>query len=179
MKLHEVLGSQNQVFTQAAKVRADLLTTFEKKRHLFGEAIVTFKPDGEGAQAVTESQSMLQSTVAKELNWLAETLAKAYDSEATIDQANTLAKADIVLDGGTVLVKDVPATQLLQLDKRLGELLQLLSSVPTLDPAKGFQPDTSRGNGVYQARLVRKRRTKKEQVPLTLIAPTKEHHRRN
>lgn len=39
-KLHEVLGSQSQVFTQAEKCRTDLANTFEKKRHLFGEKLV-------------------------------------------------------------------------------------------------------------------------------------------
>ncbi len=175
-KLHEFLGSQNQVFTQATKCRTDLATTFEKKRHLFGESLVQYTPDGEGAAPVTESQSALQSTVGSELKWLAPILAKAYDSEATIDEGNTLARADVLRDDGTVLLPHVPSTQLMQLDKRLAELQQFVTGIPTLDPAKAFTVDTARGGGdVYQARTVRSRRTKKLQVPLVLLQPTKEH----
>lgn len=174
-KLHEWLGSQTQVFTQAEKCRTDLANTFEKKRHLFGESLVQFTADAEGAQPITESQSTLQSTVPDELRWVSEFLAKAYDSEATIDEGNTKARADVVLDDGRVLLTACPATQLLQLDKRLGELHQFVQGLPTLDPAKGFQPDPDRGKYVYQAREVRKRRTKKEQVPLVLLAPTDKH----
>lgn len=174
-KLHELLGSQSQVFTQAEKCRTDLANTFEKKRHLFNEKHVQFAPDAEGAQPVTEEQSTLQSTVQSELRWITDMLTKAYDSEATIDEGNTKARADVLLDNGTPLLLQIPATQLMQLDKRLGELHQFVQGIPTLDPAKGFAKDPDRGEGVYIAREVRKRRTKKEQVPLVLIAPTKEH----
>jgi len=174
-KLHEFLGSQTQVHTQADKCRTDLANTFEKKRHLFGESLVQYTPDGEGAKTTTESQSTLQSTVAQELNWLTEILSKAYDSGATIDEGNMTARADVTLDNGDVLLPRVPATQLLALDKRLAELHQFVQGIPTLDPAKGFKLDADRGRGIYQAREVRKRRTKKDQVPIVLLAPTAEH----
>lgn len=174
-KLHEILGSQKQVFNQGEKVRSDLLNTFAKQRHLFSETLVKFTPNAENAPTVIESQSKLQSSVAEELRWVSETLAKVYDSEATIDEANTKARADVTLPDGTVLLVQVPATQLLQLDKRLSELLALLQMVPTLDPAKGFSPDANAGFGVFQARIVRKSRTKKEQVPLVLYPATDKH----
>lgn len=174
-KLHEVLGSQSQLHTQADKLRQDLVVAFEKKRHLFEEKLTTFSEDAEGAPSVIENQSTLQTTVGQELTWISEILGKALDSEATIDEANTQARANVTLDDGTVLLENVPATQLLQLDKRLGELQALVAHIPTLDPAKGFTLDGNRGIGVYQARPETKRRTRKEQVPLVLLAPTDKH----
>lgn len=174
-KLHEFLGSQSQTFTQAEKCRTDMNTTFEKKRHLFGETLVQYTADGEGVNPVTESQSTLQSTVGAELKWLADLLSKAWDSEATIDEGNTKARGDVLLDNGDPLLTGLPATQLLQLDKRLGGLQQMVAGIPTLDPAKGFKPDTDRGAGIYKARETRKRRTRKEQVAIQLTATTKEH----
>ena len=109
-KLHEFLGSQSQVFTQAEKCRTDLANTLEKKRHHFGEKLVTYQADAEGAAKTVEAQSSLQTTVAQELRWLGEILAKAYDSEATIDQGNTVARGDVTLDNGDVLLAGVPAT---------------------------------------------------------------------
>jgi hypothetical protein len=174
-KLHEFLGAQKQVFGQAEKVRTDLLATFDKRKHLFGEGLKQFQPDGEDKKPVIEAQSTLQTTIPQELRWMQPIIAKALDSEATIDQGNTVAKADVVLDDDSVLLRDVPATQLLQLDKRLGELHQFVTAIPTLDPAKGFTRAKDRGVGVYQAREVTKRRTSKEQTPLVLAPATEKH----
>jgi len=69
----------------------------------------------------------------------------------------------------------VPATQLLQLDKRLGELQQLVAGIPTLDPAKGFTPDPDRGAAIFKARETKKRRTKKDVVAIQMTPTTKEH----
>lgn len=169
-KLHEYLGAQTQIFTHAERLRKDLTTTFDKKPHLFRETLVQFTPLGENGKTVTEAQSALQTTVAKELKWLSTTIAKALDTEATIDEGNTKARADVILDDGTKLLTDVPATQLMQLAKRLGDLQSLVQTIPTLDPAKGFKFDTARG--VYQARVVQKKRTSKQEKPIVLYDAT-------
>lgn len=174
-KLHEVLGAQTQITQQADKTRTELAATFEKKRHLFAEKRSTFKSTQEGTPDVSEIQSTLQSTVAKELSWITPILVRHIDNEATIDSGNTVAKADVKLDDGTVILTGVPATQLMQLAKRLNDIFTLVSAIPTLDPAAGFTPDPSRGENIYVARETRKQRTKKIQQPLVLIQPT-EHH---
>lgn len=174
MRLHELLAVGTSQSTQSNKLRQDLGNTFEKKRHLFEQKIVTFQPDGEG-EAVTEQQSDLQSTVAKELAWINPHLAKSLDMEFQINEANTRAKADIVLTDGYVVAVGVPATALLELQKRLTELQGLIASIPTLDPAKGFQRDPDAGTGVFRARAVSKNRTTKIQEPLILYPATPEH----
>lgn len=174
-KLHEVLGAQTQVTQQADKTRTDLVATFEKKRHLFAEKLVTFKSNEANVPDVVETQSSLQSTVRKELAWIAPILTRAIDSEATIDEGNTVARADVTLDDGTVLFTSLPATQLMQLAKRMNEIHALVVAIPTLDPAAGFVSDPNRGEGIFVAREVTKGRTKKVQQPIVLIPPT-EHH---
>jgi hypothetical protein len=136
-KLHELLAAENPLKSQAVQVRSDLITTFEKKRHLFGRKIVTFTPSADGAQMVTEEQSDLQSTVKKELAWIKGLWAKALDAAYQVAETNTKARADVIIDDGTILLKDVPATALLELEKRADEIHILVSSIPTLDPPKG------------------------------------------
>ena|SRR3990167_2246547 len=174
-KLHELLASSGTAKAQADKCRADLLNTFEKKRHLFGQKLVTFISNVEGVPPVTEEQSDLQTTVPRELSWLADIWSKALDLDFQIDIGNIIARADVTLDNDSVLLKDVPATALLQLEKRANEIHAFLSAVPTLDPAKGFKPDGDRGVGVYRARDDEKRRTKKEQRALVMYPATVEH----
>lgn len=174
-KLHELLAAEGTVKTQADKCRSDLMNTFEKKRHLFGEKLVTFQPNTEGASAVTEEQSDLQSTIPSELKWIAEIWAKAIDAGFQIAESNMSARADVVLDNGTVLMRDVPATALLELEKRASDIHALVSAIPTLDPAKGFKPDPDRGAHVYRARDVQKRRTKKVEEFIVVVPPTEQH----
>jgi hypothetical protein len=176
-KLHELLATSSSTDAQAAKVTAELTNTFTKKQHLFGEKIVTTTPlAAEGAEPpTTEIQSTAQTTVTQELKWVSEIIAKALDVDYQIDVANTHAKAHIVLEDGTEIAKDVPATALLQLEKSLKKVQDLAIAIPTLDPAKGFTPDGNKGAGYFIARPVRKNKTKKINTVLTL-APATEHH---
>ena len=174
-KLHELLAVDANLKGQAQKCRTELQSTLEKKRHLFAQKLVTFTPLAEGSQAETREQSDIQTTVKKEVAWLENILVKAIDAAYAIDIANTTAKADIVLETGHVLAKDVPATALLQLEKRVKEVAEFIRTIPTLDPAKGFEHDASREPGIYKAREVLKASTQKIQEPLTLAPATKEH----
>src|SRR6266566_6352748 len=114
-KLHELLAVEGNLENQANKCRADLVTTFEKKRHNFEEKRVVFTPLAEGSPAVQETQSDIQTTVLKELEWIAPYIIKALDASYQVAEANTEARADVVLDddAGTVLLRSVPATSLL------------------------------------------------------------------
>lgn len=174
-KLHELLAVESNLENQATKTRTEVITSFEKKKHLFSEKVVSFTPLAENAQKVTESQSSIQETVHAQVDFIKKITAKALDVSHQIDVANTLAKADVVTEEGDKILEAVPATSLLQLEKRLKELRDFAVALPTLDPALGFTLDTSRGKGIFVAREVRKPRTKKEQTPLTLAPATKEH----
>lgn len=177
MKLHELLAVETNLENQANKTRGDLKDTFEKKRHLFEEKRSIFIPSEDSGKQVTEAQSDIQSTVQKELNWVQEFISKALDASYQVAEANTIARADVILedDSETVLLKAVPATSLLELEKRMTELTLLIGAIPTLDPAKGFVPDAQRGEGYFKARTVNKTRSRKEKVVIVLHAPTKEH----
>lgn len=174
-KLHELLAVDSDIKNQAATCLNDLKNTFEKKTSHFSEKIVTFRPSAENAEPKVESQLGLQTTVAKELDWIGEKISKAIDSGHQIDVANLVAKADVVLEDGTVLLKDVPATSLLQLEKRLVEVQTLIAKIPTLDPAQGFTPDFERGKGIFRARDVEKPRTEK-QFSFVVMYPATDKH---
>jgi hypothetical protein len=174
-KLFELLVVDGQLKTQAEQTRKDLQKTFADKRHLFEEKIKTFTSNEENAPTVTEEQSSIQTTVASELRWLADLWGKAIDTGYQIAHGNVGARADVMLDDGTVILRNVPALGLLELNTRMGEFQELLKAVPTLDPAKGFAPDEQRGKGYFKARDVRKPRTKKTQEPIVLYPHSPEH----
>lgn len=174
-KLHELLAVDANLKGQATKCRTELQGTLEKKRHLFQEKLVTFTSDAEGGKTETREQSDIQTSVRKEVAWLSGIITKSIDASYAIDIANTLAKADIVTEDGVTVAKDVPATALLQLEKRIKEVLEFTKLIPTLDPAKGFQLDATREAGIYKAREVNKASTQKQEEFVTVSPATKEH----
>ncbi len=174
-KLHELLAVDGNLKAQADKTRAELMATFDKKAHHFSEKTISYKPYEEGAPTVVESQLDLQTTVPEELKWISEFLIRSLDVSYQVAEANTIARADVALEDGTVILSQVPATSLLELEKRMKELLDFVAAIPTLDPAKGFRLDPDRGANIFKAREERKTRTKKMNKVLTLAPPTDKH----
>jgi hypothetical protein len=175
-KLHELLAVNNNLATQLEKTSGELRETFEKKRHHFTEQVVTYHPFGEDGQGEVEKKLDLQTTVPSELAWISDFIVKAFDVSHQINVANTQAKADVKLEGqDDPLLVGVPAETLLQLEKRLVEVQNLITAAPTLDPAKGFRPDPDRGKFVYKAFEDTKTRTKKTKRAIVLYDATKEH----
>lgn len=174
-KLHELLAVENDLRGQAETCRADLKKTFESKGHHFTKKLTTFKPTKEGIPEKMEEQLALQTTVRKELGWIGDKIAKAMDLGHQVDMANTTAKADVVLDDGTVLLKDMPATSLLRLEHRIAEVKELAASVGTLDPSKGFALDPTEGEGIYRARDIEGFRTEKQFKFVVMVPPSDRH----
>ncbi len=174
-KLHELLAVESNLRGQSEVTRKDLLQTFEKKRHHFSETLTTFKSDTEGVEPKVEAQLGLQSTIHRELAWISEKIIASIDAAHQIDVANTIAKADIIMEDGRVVLKDVPATSLLQLEKRIKEIQELVTGIPTLDPSKGFEPDTTRGENIFKARDIEKPRTEKKFSYVVMVQPTDKH----
>jgi len=176
MKLHESLAVNTSIETQAGKVRSELANSFQSKGHLFTEKLVTFFPNAEGQPPIIESQSKIQTTVRNELALITPFLVKAIDSAYQIAEANTEARADIILEGETTpILTGIPATSLLELEKRLAEVATLINAISTIDPAKAFVADNDKTAGYYKAAIVNKPRTKKEKVVLIRYAATVEH----
>lgn len=174
-KLIEALVVEGQLKSQAQTLRAQVHDTFAKKRHLFEQKRLTFIAATEGAEPVVEEQSDIQSDIMKELRWLGGIWTKALDTSMLVAEGNTKARASVVLDDGTVLLENVPGTALLELEKRASEIQELISSAPTLDPAKGFKPDPDTGPRIFVAREVLKDRTKKDAKVIELTKATPEH----
>lgn len=174
-KLHELLAVSKDLKGQTEKVRTDLRTLFDKKGDHFRERVATYYPKGEGEQKQEEHQLYMQTTVGKELHWFGTIFSNLLNVELQISEANQVAKNDVVLDDGTILLVDIPATSLLEMEKRLSELASLLKAIPTLDPSKGFKLDEAKGDGIYVAKSDRRQRTKKVEEPLVLYPATEKH----
>ena len=174
VKLHGLLAVLESVTGQANKCHQELVSTFKNKAHHFSEQIKTFKSIEENVTPKQEEIREIQTSVGEEVDWLSKKIVSFIDVGHQIDEANMVARADVVV-GDVTLLKDVPTTSLLRLEHRIGEIQKLVTSIPTLDPAKGFKLDTNKGAGFWKARDVEKERTKKTREPLVLAPATDKH----
>lgn len=93
----------------------------------------------EGEQMPPEDQKVQQRV--RELLALASAKwVELFDLVATQDAGNQVAKSDVVVDGVPIL-KDVPVTTLLFLEKQLNDVETFISKMPTPDPAQTWDYD--------------------------------------
>ncbi|MEO1645437.1 MAG: hypothetical protein AAFR67_09645, partial [Chloroflexota bacterium] len=94
------------------------------------------------------------------------------DVTATKDWANGDAKADVVVEGETLL-SDVPVTYLLFLEKQLTDLHTFINKLPTLDPSELWSYDEA--TDAWATEPVQTTKTKRIPRNHVKAEATKEH----
>lgn len=174
-KLHELLAVGPEIAKVAKKVTAEALTTFVKKPdHFKGQTRrVMFIDNTRNMENISESKQIVD-TVENKLKYVFSKVGRSWDVLYQQDEANTRAKADLVIAGKTI-AKDVPAQFLLSMENRLVEIRELISAVPTLDPTITWNKDSVEGEGVYKSNVTKTFKTEKVIRPVVLYEATKEH----
>lgn len=139
--LSQIIAIEKDTKDKAAARLTQARNTLGNKSLLTGIARAYTPKDEDGEHLPPES-TRVQQTVARTLKEVQESLNTLFDTVATKEYANCLAKADIVV-GGQTLLKLVPATYILFLEKQLAELLAFVKTIPTLDPAEEWRYDTT------------------------------------
>ncbi|MDT0344718.1 DUF7873 family protein [Streptomyces litchfieldiae] len=118
----------------------------------------TYQPKDEEGEQLSPESTRVQVKAEDVLRDTAKTLSRLFDVTATKDWANCAARADVTVDGRTLLA-DVPVAYLLFLEKQLAELGAFLRKLPVLDAAESWSLDPS--TDWWKTEPVRTVRTKK------------------
>ena len=170
-KLNQVLAIEKGIKTRVyaeftelhqATQKAPLMNGFHK----------SYQPRDEDGETYPSESQKVQHSANEVLERVAASLAELFDITATKDWTNCNARADVVVDG-RVLIKDVPATYLLFLEKQLQDLHTFIAKMAELDPGSDWSVDP--GTGLYKTDTTLTQRTRKVQRPITLYEATKEH----
>lgn len=170
-KLHQIIAVEKGV---KGRVYAHVTGAYKElqKPSLFEGLAKTYeKKDADGEDFPDERQ-LVQRNAAEMLREIAEQSTEYFDIVAAKDQANCLAKADVVVDG-VVLLQQIPATHLLFLEKQLVDMQTAIDALPILDPAYNWTEDPTSGN--FKSEVVKTTKMKKVQKPLVLYPATPEH----
>ena len=157
--------SQSQsVLSQAYKIiqKPDLFDGLEKRYETKNEDDEVLPPESKKViHRATEIFKDIQQT------WI-----DMFDVVLSQDIGNTEAKANVIVNGKTIL-ENVPAVTLIFLEKQLGDLSTFVSKLPVINPGETWTFDTDQD--LYVTDEITTHRTKKVSKPIILHAPTVEH----
>lgn len=142
-KLNQIIAVEKGV---KSKSYADISAAHHKvqKQALLAGIARSYQPkDDEGEQLPPES-TRVQIKAEDVLGEVGQTLTRLFDVTATKDWANGSASADVTVDGN-VLLKSVPVTFLLFLEKQLNDIHTFVVKLPTLDAAESWHFDDAAG----------------------------------
>jgi hypothetical protein len=170
-RLSQIIAVEKGVKSDTNRRFTDLHRDVQKDPLLSGISR-TYKPRDDDGDPLPPESSRVQVRAADVLGEAAGILTRLFDVTATKDQANTVARADVIVDGVPVLEK-VPVTYLLFLEKQLTDLHTFVAKMPVLDPAETWEESTD--PGVWRTVPAMTVRTKKVPRNHKVAAATAQH----
>lgn len=171
-KLHQILAVERDI-KKTADRRVTVIYQNLGKAPLTQGVVRTYAPKDDEGEVLPPESTLVQLDAATVLEDVYDELTKLFDIEATKDVGNTIAFADVVLEDGTTLMTQVPATYLLWLEKQLEDMHTIASKLPTLDPA--FSWSRSNERDCYETPAVQTFRSQKRPKVLVKAAATDKH----
>lgn len=171
-KLFQHLVNENEVRGAAEKIKVETVKLFKEGGHFKGldREYVPMEADGE---PLPRERKEVITTVPKRLAWTKKPIIELLDFESTRDNTNLKAVSDLVVDGA-VIAKNVPATTLLSLEKRLREIRQVYNEAPTLDLSHKWAL-VDKEKDLWEHKPSDQYRTAKKTEAVLLAPATKEH----
>jgi hypothetical protein len=170
-RLNQILAIEKGARADAERARIEAVREFARTAQLSG-ITRTYQPRDEDGDQLPPESTNVQVKAEDALRAATAAYARQIDMQLTKDEANMLARADVVV-AGTVLVRNAPATWLLQMEKTVAEIRALAVQLPVLDPAEDWTFDEN--SAVYRTEPVKTVRSRKIPRNHVIAEATKEH----
>lgn len=157
VKLNQIIAVEKGVKERTHKQLTALYQGLNKTEPMQGISR-TYQPLNDDGEALPPEQKYVQVNCMDAVETIRGMLTDLFDVTYTKEVGNTKAKASVVVDGKAV-VKDVPVTYLLFLEKQLTDMRTVLGALPKLDPADKWSFDDQQG--FFKSEPVKTARTKK------------------
>lgn len=168
MQLHQLLPIVIAVKNRNYKEITDISKLFQKPA-LFVGHVRTYERINDKDESYPDESLLVQANAKEFIERSSSLLTETWDALATRAIANRNAVADVEVDG-EVLVKDAPATWLLEMEKQINDLRKFVELIPTLDTANLWEEDGNAGQ--YRSKVVRTHKTRKTDKVVTLLEQT-------
>jgi hypothetical protein len=170
-KLNQIIAIEKGEKTKLYNEFTELYKTSQKVA-LFNGFSKTYTPKDDEGELFPSENMKVQVKADDLLNKAENLLTELFDITAAKDYANCNAKADVVVNGN-VLIKDVPTTYLLFLEKQCNDIEKFIATIPVLDESDNWDKDDN--SNLYKTQPTLTHRTKKTQKPLVLFPATDKH----
>jgi hypothetical protein len=170
-KLNQIIAIEKGIKSSAYGALTELNKAAQKP-DLFNGFSKTYRKKDEDGEELPPEGKRVQYTSGEVLRAAERALTDLVDVTARKDWTNCVAKADVVVDGKT-LIASAPVSFLLFMEKQLTDLRTLVGNLPVLDVAEDWKSDPN--SGLYRTEPTETHRTKKMQKPIVLYAATPEH----
>ncbi|MFD9750109.1 DUF7873 family protein [[Kitasatospora] papulosa] len=156
-KLNQIIAVEKGVKSRSLQ---DITAAHHKvqKPALLAGISRTYQPKDEEGEQLPPESARVQFKAEEALREMSASLTRLFDVTATKDWANCSARADVTVDGRTV-VAEVPVSYLLFLEKQLTDLHTFVKKLPVLDASESWSLDPS--TDWWKTEPVRTIRTKK------------------
>lgn len=132
----------------------------------------TYQPREDDGDTFPVEVEVVQSSAPELLTSAAKAMGRLFDAQAAVDYGNTQAKANVVVDGKTI-VADAPVPYLLFLEKQLKDWITVIKKLPVLDPSKEWF--WSQEQGLFFTEGVKTVKTKRITKHQVVVPPTDKH----
>jgi hypothetical protein len=172
MKLHQLLaiekGERNRGYAALTELHKKAM-----KPALYNGFSKSYKPNDDEGERFPDENKRVQLDGETVLLETITCVSSFWDMAFQKDSTNTVAKADVVVDGD-ILIKGAPPTFLLFLEKQLSDLRTHVDKMPTLSPDETWMPNSA-DTRLRQTEAISTSKSKKVQRPIVMYDAT-EHH---
>lgn len=140
-RLNQIIAVEKGIKTRSQKDLTEAHHALQKPALLAGISR-TYRPKDEEGEQLPPEATKVQIKAEEIIRRTADILAELFDVTATKDYTNCKARADVVVDGKPLL-RDVPVTYLLFLEKQLVDLHTFVKKLPVLDASETWTFDAS------------------------------------
>lgn len=174
-KLHEVLAVESTLNKAAEKLMTESVKTLGKENLFLGQMRTLAMFEAKEEHLNTKETVELTTTVDENLDYIVGPVSDYYDAVLQKDRTNQIAVADLTVDG-TTIGTNLPATFLLGLETKLGELRKVYDRIPTLAPGLNWAIDSDNEKaGVYKAEMPTAFKTENAVDFRIVVEPTQFH----
>jgi hypothetical protein len=171
-RLNQILAVLKAVKPQnIAKI--DEIDKMLQKPELFNGMHRVYQKKNEDGDDLPAESKKVQRTVKDELRKAIALTTEYWNLTAVREWTNCVAKADVKLDDGTVILSGVPASYLLFLEKQLTDFRTLVARAPLLDASEDWTLDPN--SGLHKSNEIKTHKTQKQPRVLRLTPTTVEH----
>lgn len=161
-KLHQttaiIKGVKARVYSEVTNLHKE-----SQKPEPFGGFAKTYRKKDEDGEDYPPENKRVVLVASEVLRKLAKLETEVFDLTAQQEWANTKARADVIVEGKTIIAQ-APVTYLLFLEKQLTDIRTFVDKMPTLDENRDWSADPN--SRLFRTEKVTTHKTKKVQRPI-------------